>query len=131
MVHSVLRWIRQVYLGVAFAGYMLAFLVAFTMVFMLPIGAFAMLFLALMALVPVAALLSLIKAAERRLALRKLSRGTCPACGAAALSRMAEGSDAAAVGGMACGACSMRFNGRGEDMDTDAPAERAVVSALA
>ena len=82
MIHTIVRMIRECYPGVVFGGYLLAFFVAFAMVFMLPIGALGLVFLALMALIPVVAILGIVRAIERPLALEKLRAGRCPACGA-------------------------------------------------
>jgi hypothetical protein len=122
MVHSIVRWIRKVYPGVVFGAYLLAFLLAFTMVFMLPIGALGLVFIALMALIPVVAILGVVKAVERPLAIRKLRRGVCPACDVAAI----VARDASVVrgeAGYACGSCGALFNSRGEDVDEDIEAE--------
>jgi hypothetical protein len=130
MLHTIVRWIRRVYPGVVFGGYLIAFLLAFTMVFMLPIGALGMVFLAVMALIPVVALLALVKAVERPLALRKLRRGDCPACDVGSITTSHDsGSDRVGVQNAhyACGACGSRFSDRGEDIqddDDDAPASR-------
>jgi len=118
MLHSIVRWIRKVYPGVVFGGYLIAFILAFTMVFMLPIGALGMVFLAVMALIPVVAILAVVKALERPLAIRKLRRGTCPVCDATAIvvkdSREGSGGQ-----GYACGACGALFSVRGEDIDVE------------
>ena len=119
MLHTAVRWIRKVYPGVVFGGYLIAFILAFTMVFMLPIGALGMVFLAVMALIPVVALLAVVKAVERPLAIRKLRRGVCPACEMASITArdpVVGGGGA----GYACGACGALFSARGDDIEAEA-----------
>jgi hypothetical protein len=119
MLHTIVRWIRKVYPGVVFGGYLIAFILAFTMVFMLPIGALGMVFLAVMALIPVVALLAVVKAVERPLALQKLRRGKCPACEVSSIvpKDLPDGSGGT---GYACGACGALFTARGADIEVDA-----------
>jgi len=118
MLHTIVRWIRLVYPGVVFGGYLIAFIFAFTMVFMLPIGALGMVFLAVMALIPVVAILAVVKAVERPLAIRKLRRGTCPACDAAAI-LVTDSCEGSGGQGYACSACGALFSARGEDREVD------------
>ncbi len=112
MIHTIVRTIRRFYPGVVFGGYLLAFFVAFAMVFMLPIGALGMVFLALMALIPVVLILGIVRAIERPLALEKLRTGRCPACNERAiLPPLSAQSDC-----YECSICRERFSARGEDV---------------
>lgn len=95
-----------------FGGYLLAFFVAFAMVFMLPIGALGLVFLALMALIPVVAVLGIVRAIERPLALGKLRAGRCPACAEKSI----EPPSTANENCYECAACHERFSARGEDV---------------
>ncbi len=112
VLHVTLRWIRSVYPIVVFCGYLMAFFVAFAFVFMLPIGALGVVFLSLMALIPVVIVWSALNLVERKLAARKLRDGTCPACGSGEAQRI-EGEGEV---GYSCRSCSARFTSRGEDI---------------
>ena len=112
VLHAALRWTRSVYPIAVFCAYLMAFFVAFTFVFMLPIGALGVVFLSLMALVPVVIVWSLLNLVERKLAARKIRSGTCPACG----SREAQRSEGEGEVGYSCRSCSARFTLRGEDI---------------
>lgn len=118
MLHTIARTIRRYYLGAVFACYLLAFGLAFVMVFALPIGALGMVFAALMTLIPVVACWAILCAVERRLALGKLLRGRCPACHSTAVTACEP------VEGVAyrCIACRGNFSARGEDVMLDEPA---------
>lgn len=118
MLHTIVRTIRQFYPGVVFVGYLLAFFVAFALVFMLPIGALGMVFLALMALIPVVFLLGIVRAIERPLALKKLRANRCPACDARAIEP--PGADHGDL--YRCTNCGSHFSASGEDADApDSP----------
>lgn len=113
MLHTIVRTIRQLYPGVVFGGYLLAFFVAFALVFMLPIGALGMVFLAAMALIPVVFLLGIVRAIERPLALKKLRANRCPACDARAIEPpSADHSEL-----YRCKSCGVHFSLRGEDAE--------------
>ncbi len=112
MFHTLVRTIRRYYAGVVFGGYLLAFLLAFAMVFMLPIGALGLVLLGLLALVPLVFLLAIVRTIERPLALAKLRAGRCLACNAVAIRKSSQsGSDS-----YACEACGKGFSARGEDI---------------
>ncbi len=113
MFHSIVRTIRRCYLGVVVGGYLLAFVCAFTMMFMLPIGSLGLVILGLMALVPVVFLWGILGAIERRLARRKLRAGHCPACGKPAIRARVHGDESA----FECGSCRELFSSAGADLD--------------
>ena len=119
MIHTIVRMIRECYPGVVFGGYLLAFFVAFAMVFMLPIGALGLVFLALMALIPVVLILGIVRAIERPLALEKLRAGRCPACSAKSIQPPSTASENC----YECAACHERFSARGEDVAAPEPIE--------
>ncbi len=115
MLHTIARTIRRYYLGVVFAGYLLAFGLAFVMVFALPIGALGMVFLALMALIPIVCIWMILCAVERRLALAKLRRGCCPVCSGNS-ARACEVSEGVSF---RCETCRGNFSARGEEIVPD------------
>ncbi|MSR69287.1 MAG: hypothetical protein EXS17_02950 [Phycisphaerales bacterium] len=112
MLHTIARTLRRYYLGGAFACYLLSFVLAFVMVFALPIGALGMVFLALMALIPVVICWTILCAVEHRLALSKLRRGKCPTCNCNAVTTW-EG-----VAGVTfrCAGCRDCFSESGQDV---------------
>lgn len=112
MIHAMLRAIRRLYPGIVFGFYLLAFLAAFAMVFMLPIGALGLVFLALMALIPVVIAWGVLCALERSFALGKLRRGVCPKCSSTSV----VGGKSDPTGEFACLECGGRFSPRGEDL---------------
>ncbi len=116
-MHSAIRSIRGAFPVVVFCGYLLAFFAAFTMVFMLPIGALGLVFLALMALVPVVATWVVLVAIERPLARAKLVRGVCPACSGRVRECLQEQGPAS----FECLACVRSFSSKGEDIELPDP----------
>lgn len=113
MIHTALRATRRVYPGVVFGCYLLAFVAAFAMVFMLPIGALGLVFISLMALIPVVFGWGILCALERFFAVRKLRSGLCPICA----SRSVVGGEQAPSGEYSCLDCGGRFSSKGEDID--------------
>lgn len=103
---------------VVFGCYLLAFVTAFAMVFMLPVGALLLVFVGLMGLIPVVTVAVALRAFERPLARAKLQRGDCPACGEHAIESVSGALESAGAGGAAhfCRACGTGFSQRGEDM---------------
>lgn len=126
MIHTIVRTIRKFYPGVVFGGYLLAFFVAFAMVFMLPIGALGLVFLALMALLPIVLVLGIVRAVERPLALEKLRSGRCPACGAKSIQAPSSASENC----YECAQCHERFSARGEDVAAPEQIETESVKSL-
>ncbi len=112
MVHTITRTLRRYYLGVVFGCYLFAFTLAFILVFALPIGALALVFVAVMALIPVVAFWSALCAIERRLALCMLRSGSCPQCRSDSIAACED------LGGVAyrCQSCRGCFSARGEDV---------------
>ncbi|MSQ90716.1 MAG: hypothetical protein EXS01_04885 [Phycisphaerales bacterium] len=112
MFHTLIRTIRRFYPGVVFGGYLLAFFLAFVMIFMLPIGSLALVLLGVLGLIPVVIGLWVVRAIERPLALGKLRRGICPVCGLPTIEPpLVGGSDS-----YRCTGCAMRFSARGEEV---------------
>ena len=112
VLHTTVRAIRAAFHVCVFVLYLLAFIAAFAMVFMLPIGALGLVFVSLMGLIPVVMVWTILGMLERRLARAKLARGICPACGRPARMR-ARGDSASAY---SCTACECEFTANGEDI---------------
>ncbi len=112
MLHAAVRWIRIVYPVVVFCVYVMAFFVAFAMVFMLPIGALGVVFVSLMSLVPVVIVWALIRLVERSMAIRMLRRGVCPVCHEQFATSVNDLGDVA----FTCAGCGARFTAKGEDI---------------
>ncbi|MSR43983.1 MAG: hypothetical protein EXS15_01295 [Phycisphaerales bacterium] len=110
MLHTIARRIRSAYPAVVFGGYLVAFFLAFVMVFMLPIGALALVFVGLLALVPLVVVWGIVRMVEKPLALGKIRQGICPACASHAIHWVESD------GGFRCSNCSMRFGPRGDDL---------------
>ncbi len=118
-----LRWLRHFNRGfgvAVFSLYLALFAIAFLFMFIFPPLTLALLFLSIFGLLVFRALGLALKWLERRWNLKSIASGTCPACGAAALSQ--SPSVAACT---QCGKCGARHDERGVWIKEPAGVERA------
>jgi hypothetical protein len=111
----ILRFVNRAYPFVVFGIYGIAFATAFICVFTFPLGALLLVVAGVLSLAFVALGLDALKALERWMSRRALSRGRCPAC------RMGPIESGAA--GWCCRGCAVAFDADGTQLDAAAEAD--------
>jgi ribosomal protein L37AE/L43A len=119
MVLRILRFLNRAYPFVALACYMLAFVVAFVCMFTFPLGALTLVVVGVLSLAFVALGWDVLRAIERWMSRRWLSRGRCPACRMGPLERQAAA--------WHCRGCAARFDAEGAEVREE-PAEAIEMS---
>jgi len=112
MVLRILRFVNRAYAFVAFAIYLVAFVVASICVFTFPLGALALVVLGVLSLAFVALGRDVLQALERWMSRGALRAGRCPAC------RMGPVDGAGSPRVWTCRGCAARFEADGSQMQT-------------
>lgn len=111
VIYRIIRAVSRAYFYVAFAGYVLAFVVAFAFMF-IPIVTIVILLLSLYSLVFVAGAGQAIGSIERWMARGYLRRGECPRC----RERIVGGES---IPAFMCGGCGTGFGTDGEEVEVN------------
>ncbi len=110
MVLRILRFVNRAYAFVAFAIYLVAFVIASICVFTFPLGALALVVLGVLSLAFVALGRDVLQALERWMSRGALRAGRCPAC------RMGPVDGAGSPRVWTCRGCAARFETDGSQM---------------
>ena len=119
MVLRILRFVNRAYAFVAFAIYLVAFVVASICVFTFPLGALALVVLGVLSLAFVALGRDVLQALERWMSRGALRAGRCPAC------RMGPVDAAGTPVVSCCRGCAARFEADGSQMQAQEAAAEA------
>ena len=119
MVLRILRFVNRAYPFVALACYMVAFVVAFVCMFTFPLGALTLVVAGVLSLAFVALGWDVLRAIERWMSRRRLSRGRCPACRMGPVERQAAA--------WQCRGCAARFDAEGTEV-REVPSEAVEMS---